>query len=70
MQVPTAQNYPDFPRGNFKNPKGIINDAIQGLAEIGTQFTNLAAGAFKCILSYKSATLNEEVVGEGMTKVI
>ena len=69
MHVPTAQDYPQAPKGIFKAPKETITNGIQGLATMRSNFTSLAKDIWRCTLSYESASHTEVVEGEGRSKV-
>ena len=69
MHLPTRKEYPDAHQGVFKNPKDSICKAVQGLAELRSDFAPLATDAFQCTLHFTSAARNEVVVGEGRSKV-
>lgn len=69
LRIPTSQEYPGLPSDFFKNVKVSVFNAVQGLAELKSEFKNFAADAHECTLRFKSAARDEVVVGEGRTHV-
>ena len=69
MRVPVPEDYPDLPANLFKQIKGSIHDATQGIAEVQCDIKMLTNQVFQTTLRYKSAVHNEVVIGEGRTKV-
>jgi len=66
--VPTSQDYPELPHDFFKHIEGSVCNAINGLAELRSDYTPLAKDAYQCTLRFNSAAWNEVVVGEGRTQ--
>ena len=69
MRVPVPEDYPALRAHLFKQIKASIHDATQGVAEIESDIKMLTDGVFQTTLRYKSAVLNEVVIGEGRSKV-
>ena len=69
LQVPTPQDYPELPPNFFKNVKASIFNAVQGLAELRSEFKSLPQDVEQCTLHFESAARAEVVVGEGRTNV-
>ena len=69
MRIPVPEDYPELPAKLFKQIKGSIHDATQGIAEIESDVKMLTNEVFQTTLRYKSAVHNEVVIGEGRSKV-
>ena len=69
MHVPTSQDYPDAPKGIFKLPKQAINNGTQDLADLREEYKEIAKDAWKCTLTFDSASHKEVVEAEGRGKV-
>lgn len=69
MRIPVPEDYPALPAHLFKQIKGSIHNAIQGVAEIESDTQMLTDGVFQSTLRYKSVVHNEVVIGEGRSKV-
>ena len=73
MRIPGPEDYPDLPANLFKNIKGSLHDASQGIAEIQSDIKMLTSyrtmEVFQTTLRYESTVHNEVVIGEGRTKV-
>ena len=69
LRIPTSQEYPDLPHDFFKTVKVSIFNAVQGLAELRSEFRTLEKDANQCTLRFSSVARNEVVVGEGRTNV-
>ena len=69
MRVPVPEDYPALPTHLFKQIKGSLHDATQGVAEIESEIRMLTDGVFQATLRYKSPVHNEVVIGEGRSKV-
>lgn len=68
FRVPTLQDYPELPKGFFKQIKSSVVNATTGLAELRSEFVPLAKDAFQCTLHFESAARTEVVVGEGRSQ--
>lgn len=69
MRVPVPEDYPALPAHLFKQIKGSLHDATQGVAEIMSEIKMLTDGVFQTTLRYKSPVHDEVVIGEGRSKV-
>ena len=69
MRIPVPEDYPALPAHLFKQIKGSIYNATQGVAEIECDTQMLKDGVFQSTLRYKSVVHNEVVIGEGRSKV-
>lgn len=69
MRVPTSQDYPEAPKGIFKTPKDTLLNGIQGLAKLHAEFLELSSDAWRCTLTFDSASRKEVVESEGRSKV-
>ena len=57
------------PKGIFKTPKDTLFNGVQGLAKLHAEFLQLSSDAWRCTLTFDSASRKEVVESEGRSKV-